>query len=101
MFARAVHPGTILKDELEEIGIAPADFARQIDIPPDRVSDIIDGREPVTGDTALRLGHWFGNEPAFWMNLQTQFDVAMAAHAGGGAIRLLPTREDFALHNIG
>ena len=63
MFKRAVHPGEVLKGELEEMGITPTEFARQIDVPPNRVSQIIAGKRSVTGDTALRFGHWFGSEP--------------------------------------
>ncbi len=74
MFKRAVHPGVILKDELAELGISPAEFARQIDVSPDRVSRIIAGKRPITGDTALRFGHWFGVAPQFWLNLQAQFN---------------------------
>ena len=75
MFKRSVHPGEILKDELEEFGVSQAAFARQIDVPPNRVSQIIAGKRSVTGDTALRFGHWFGVEPQFWLNLQSQFDL--------------------------
>lgn len=74
MFKRVVHPGAVLKDELEEMGVTPTAFARQINVPPNRVSQIIAGKRSVTGDTALRLGHWFDVEPQFWLNLQAQFD---------------------------
>ena len=92
MFKRAVHPGLILKDELDELGVTPTEFARQIDVPPNRVSQIIAGKRAVTGDTALRFGHWFGTEPQFWLNLQSQFDLAIADRETGTAIRRLPTR---------
>lgn len=92
MFNRTVHPGRILKGELEEIGISAAEFARQIDVPANRVSQIISGKRSITGDTALRLGHWFGMEPQFWLNLQSQFDLATADRQTGPAIRDLPTR---------
>ena len=59
MFMRATHPGEILKDELEELGITPTEFARQIDVPSNRVSQIIAGKRAITADTALRFGHWF------------------------------------------
>ena len=78
MFRRAVHPGVILKDELAELGMSPAEFARRIDVPSNQVGQIIDGKRPITGDIARRLGHWFGVEPQFWLNLQTQFDIAAA-----------------------
>lgn len=92
MFTRAVHPGEILKDELEELGITPTAFARQIAVPPNRVSQIVASKRSITGDTALRFGHWFGADPQFWINLQAQYDLVQAQKAGGGAIRRLPTR---------
>ena len=92
MFMRAVHPGEVLKGELEELGITPTEFARQIAVPPNRVSQIIAGKRSVTGDTALRFGHWFGADPQFWLNLQAQFDLVQANKETGAAIRHLPTR---------
>lgn len=91
MLIRAVHPGEVLKGELEELGISPTELARQIDVPANRISQIINGKRAITGDTALRLGHWFGNEPQFWMNLQNQFDLAMAEKETGPLIHALPT----------
>lgn len=91
MFKREVHPGMILKDELDEYAISPTEFARQIDVPPNRISQIIAGKRAVTGDTALRFGHWFGTDPQFWLNLQSQFDLAIAERTTGKAIRHLPT----------
>ena len=92
MFMRAVHPGHVLKDELEELGVTPTEFARQIEVPPNRVSQIIGGKRSITGDTALRFGHWFGTDPQFWLNLQSQFDLAQADKETGETIRHLPTR---------
>ena len=92
MFMRSVHPGEVLKGELEELGITPTEFARQIAVPPKRVSQIIAGKRSVTGDTALRFGHWFGADPQFWLNLQAQFDLVQADKETGAAIRHLPTR---------
>ena len=92
MFMRAVHPGAVLKDELEELGITPTEFARQIDVPANRVSQIIAGKRGITGDTALRCGHWFGTDPQFWLNLQAQWDLVQAEQETGKAIRHLPTR---------
>ena len=92
MFMRAVHPGVVLKDELGELGITPTEFARQIDVPPNRVSQIIAGKRGITGDTALRCGHWFGMDPQFWLNLQAQWDLVQAEQEMGEAIRHLPTR---------
>ena len=92
MLKRAAHPGEILKDELDEIGITPTELARQIDVPANRMSQIINAKRSITGDTALRLGHWFKIDPQFWMNLQTQFDLVFADRESGGAIKSLPTR---------
>lgn len=92
MFMRAVHPGEILKEELDDLRITPTEFARQIDVPPNRVSQIIAGKRAITGDTALRIGHWFGTEPQFWLNLQAQFDLVIAEQRSGEDIRHLPTR---------
>lgn len=94
MLKHSVHPGEVLKDELEVIGIAPTELARQIGVPPNRLSQIIQGKRSVTGDTALRLGHWFGVDPQFWMNLQSQYDLAEAERNAGAAVAALPTRPD-------
>lgn len=93
MFMRTVHPGHVLKDELEELGVTPTEFARQIEVPPNRISQIIGGKRSISGDTALRFGHWFGTDPQFWLNLQSQFDLARADKETGETIRHLPTRE--------
>jgi addiction module HigA family antidote len=93
MFMRAVHPGTVLKDELDELGITPTEFSRQIEVPPNRISQIIAGKRSITGDTALRFGHWFGTDPQFWLNLQAQFELVQADRETGDAIRHLPTKD--------
>ena len=92
MFMRSVHPGEVLKGELEESGITPTELARQIAVPPNRVSQIIAGKRSITGDTALRFGHWFGVDPQFWLNLQAHYDLVLADRETGAAIRHLPTR---------
>ena len=92
MLKRAIHPGRILKDELAELGVTPTEFARQIDVPANRISQIINGKRSITGDTALRFGHWFDVEPEFWVNLQAHFDLVCADNEAGDAIRSLPTR---------
>ena len=90
MFMRAVHSGEVLKRELEELGVPPTEFARQIDVPPNLVSQIIDGKRSVTGATALRFGRWFGRDPRFWLNLQAQYDLVQADREPGAEIRHLP-----------
>ena len=92
MFNRAVHPGDVLKDEIEELNLSVSELARQIGVPANRLSQIIRGRRAVTGDTALRLAHWFGMNPQFWMNLQTGYDLAQARAAVGAMVDRLPTR---------
>lgn len=92
MFMKAVHPGEVLKDELDELGVTPTEFARQIDVPPNRVSQIIAGKRAVTGDTALRFGHWFGTEPQFWLNLQSAYEIRIAEEKAGREIASLPVR---------
>ena len=94
LFKRAVHPGEVLQGELEELGISQAAFARQIRVPPNRISQIVAGKRSISGDTALRLGHWFRMEPQFWMNLQAQFDLARADQEVGQAVQELPTAAD-------
>lgn len=89
-----VHPGQYLADELKDIGVTPTELARQIDVPPNRLSEIIRGRRSITGDTALRLSHWFGTTPQFWMNLQSAYDIRVAALKVGEAIARLPKRGD-------
>ena len=92
MSRETVHPGKILAEELEALGVTPAELARQIEVPPNRISQIIHGKRAITGDTALRLAHWFGTQPEFWLNLQTSFDVRQAERQVGTAIRRLPTK---------
>ena len=91
MLKRAVHPGRVLKDELAELGVTPTEFARQIDVPANRISQIVNGKRSITGDTALRFGRWFGVEPQFWLNLQAHFDLVCAEYLQSGRIR--PTTE--------
>ena len=64
-----IHPGEILADEMIEAGLSAAELARQLKVPPNRISRIIAGRRTITRDTALRLGDRFGNNAAFWLNL--------------------------------
>lgn len=92
----AIHPGEILADELNELGVSPTELSRQIKVPPNRVTQIIAGKRSVTGDTALRLAHWFETSPAFWLNLQTAYDLRCAQKETGKQISRLPTRS--ALH---
>ncbi len=89
----AIHPGEILADELAELGVSRSELARQIDVPPNRITQIVKGQRSITGDTALRLGHWFGTSAQFWLNLQSAYDIRLADQAAGAAIAALPTRQ--------
>lgn len=89
-----IHPGEILADELVELGITPTELSRQIGVPPNRISQIIQGKRAITGDTALRLGHWFKTSAEFWLNLQTAYDLRVAAKEVGRTIAKLPTRPE-------
>ena len=88
----AIHPGEILADELAEAEVTPTALARAIGVPPNRVTEIIHGRRGITGDTALRLGHWFGTSPQFWLNLQGAYDLRVASERAGDDISRLPVR---------
>ena len=87
-----IHPGEILADELDELGVRPTELSRQIRVPANRISQIINGKRAITGDTVLRLAHWCGTSPQCWMNLQALFDVRLAEKEAGREIKSLPTK---------
>ena len=95
-----IHPGEILADELKEVGVSASELARQLDVPANRISEIIRGRRSITGDTALRLGHWFGTTPQFWLNLQAAYDLRVAMAEAGQAIERLPKRADESARSV-
>ena len=87
-----IHPGEHLAEELRELGISAAELSRQIDVPVNRITGIIHGQRGITADTALRLGHWFGTSPQFWMNLQQLYELRLAESEVGAKIAALPRR---------
>ncbi len=91
-----IHPGEHLAEQLEELGISAAALARQLQVPTNRVTEILKGRRSITGDTALRLGHFFGTSPEFWMNLQKLYDLRLAESKSGKIIKELPTLDKIA-----
>ena len=91
MALMAIHPGEHLAAELEALGVSPTALARQLDVPPNRITQILKGTRAVTGDTALRLGHYFGMNPQFWLNLQGMYELRLAEAKSGPAVRALPT----------
>ena len=86
----STHPGEILNDELETLGLTATELARQLRVPANRITQIVAGKRGITGDTALRLGHWFGMNPQFWLNLQSAHDLWQARQAAGAEIEALP-----------
>jgi addiction module HigA family antidote len=87
----AIHPGEHLAEQLEELGMSAAALARQLKVPTNRITEILNGRRAVTGDTALRLGHFFGISPEFWLNLQKLYELRLAEQKAGEMIKDLPT----------
>ena len=85
-----IHPGEHLAEELRELNISAAELARQIDVPVNRVTGIINGQRSITADTALRLGHWFGLSPEFWLNLQKLYELRLAREEIGERVKKLP-----------
>ena len=92
MLRTPIHPGEHLAEELRELGFSAAELARQIAVPINRITGIINGQRGVTADTALRLGHWFGTSPQFWMNLQQMYELRVAERVVGAQIATLPKR---------
>ena len=94
MTRSAIHPGEHLAEELEALGMTAAALARRIKVPTNRITEIINGQRAITGDTALRLAHFFGTSAEFWLNLQTLYDLRLAERKAGKAIKTLPTLKD-------
>ena len=87
----AIHPGEHLAEQMKELGMSAAELARRISVPTNRITAILHGQRSITGDTALRLGHFFGTSPQFWLNLQSLYELRMAEEKVGSAIYSLPT----------
>ena len=86
-----IHPGEHLAEELEALGMSATELARQLKVPTNRITGILNGQRAITGDTALRLGHFFGTSPQFWLNLQSMYELRLAEQKAGKAIKILPT----------
>jgi addiction module HigA family antidote len=91
MARKAIHPGEHLAEQLEELEMSASELARQLNVPTNRVTSILNGLRGITGDTALRLGHFFGNTPEFWLNLQKIYELRLAEEETGATIKKLPT----------
>jgi len=94
MARTAIHPGEHLAEELREIGMTAAELSRQIDVPVNRITGIINGQRSITADTALRLGHWFGTSAEFWLELQKLYELRRAWNEIGDEIEKLPRLAD-------
>ena len=90
MAVLAIHPGEQLSEELQTLGMSAAELARNLDVPTNRITQIMNGQRAITGDTALRLAHFFGTSPEFWLNLQNLYELRIAQQEAGSAIRPLP-----------
>jgi antitoxin HigA-1 len=86
-----IHPGRHLAEQLDALGMSAAELARRIKVPTNRVTQILNGQRAVTGDTALRLGHFHGTSAEFWPNLPMLYDLRVAERDSGRAVRALPT----------
>jgi addiction module HigA family antidote len=82
-----IHPGEHLADELQALGMSANELAKELGVPTNRLTQIIKGKRGITGDTALRLGKWFGTGPDIWMNLQKNYELQLATNKIGGALK--------------
>jgi antitoxin HigA-1 len=73
-----IHPGELLRDELDEIGVSLNKLARALRVPMNRISALVNGKRSITADTAMRLARYFSTSPQYWLNLQTAYDLEVA-----------------------
>ncbi|HTA66766.1 MAG TPA: HigA family addiction module antitoxin [Bryobacteraceae bacterium] len=86
----AIHPGEHLAEELKVLGMSASELARKLDVPTNRITGILNGQRAITGDTALRLAHFFGTSAEFWLNLQSLYELRVAQKKVGKSIKALP-----------
>lgn len=91
MALTAIHPGEHLAEELEALDMSAAELARQLKVPTNRITGILNGQRAITGDTALRLAHFFGTSAEFWLNLQSLYELRLAEGKAGKSFKSLPT----------
>ncbi len=85
-----VHPGAHLEEQLSALEMSAAGLARQLKVPTNRITEILRGERAITGDTALRLGHFFGTSADFWLNLQKLYELRIAERKIGATLKTLP-----------
>lgn len=90
MAVTAIHPGEHLAEELTELGMSAAGLARNLNVPTNRITAILNGQRAITGDTALRLAHFFGTSAEFWLNLQGLYELRVARKKVGSSLHALP-----------
>ncbi len=90
MAVLAIHPGEHLAEELKELNMSAAALARKLEVPTNRITEILNGRRAITGDTALRLAHFFGTSAEFWLNLQKLYELRLAEKKASKTIKALP-----------
>jgi len=90
----AIHPGEHLAEQLEALEMSATELARQLKVPTNRITHILNGQRAITGDTALRLGHFFGTSAEFWLNLQKIYELRVAERESGKDIKGLPRLRD-------
>ena len=91
---QVIHPGEHLAEQLEALEMSAAELARQLKVPTNRITHILNGQRAITGDTALRLGHFFGTSAEFWLNLQKLYELRVAELESGADIKELPRLRD-------
>ncbi len=89
-----IHPGEHLAEELEALNMSAAALARHLNVPTNRITGIINGQRAVTGDTALRLAHFFGTSAEFWLNLQSLYELRLAERRIAKSLKALPTLKE-------
>jgi addiction module HigA family antidote len=88
-----IHPGEhLLEDFMKPLDLSRNALARELRVPPQRISEIVQGRRAITADTALRLGRYFDTSPAFWLNLQTSYDLQTALDITGPELKMIRKR---------
>jgi addiction module HigA family antidote len=89
-----IHPGEHLAEQLSELGMSAAELGRRLSVPTNRITSILNAQRAITGDTALRLGHFFGTSADFWLNLQKVYELRVAEKKLGATLSKLPKLSD-------
>jgi antitoxin HigA-1 len=91
---KRIHPGEHLSEQLKELGMSAAELGRRLNVPTNRITGILNGQRAITGDSALRLAHFFGTSAEFWLNLQKLYELRLAEAKAGAKIRRLPRLQE-------